>query len=127
MTEIYIFTSISLIIFVLTGFYTAYHARKINKTNTIMKFHYKTYLDDKRKLELGKNELMKNLIYYEVLRKNYYELYVEESKLDTDDYITVVTLQEALAIAIKNEEYEDAALIQKEIDKKKNINESKEI
>jgi hypothetical protein len=128
MISTYIFYLISITILLLSGGIALYILKQINNTRKLMKRDFKFYLDDKTKLDYAKKELTNHLIFYEALRKNYYELYIEENNLEFDEYVAFVALQEEQLTAIEKEDYELAGIIQKKLDKlKKNLDAAKNI
>ena len=70
----------------------------------------------KEEMENDKIVLTKSLTFFEVLRKNYFEMYIAELKdLDDNNLMEIAILQEKQSQAVEKEEYELAQKLQMQI------------
>jgi len=77
---------------------------------------YERNIEIINKFEEEKKEFQDRLLYFEILRKNYFELYLAELKdLDNNKLIEISTLQKELEEAIIKENYELAGKLQQEL------------
>jgi len=77
---------------------------------------YERNIEIINKFEEEKKEFQDRLLYFEILRKNYFELYLAELKdLDNNKLIEISTLQKELEEAIIKKNYELAGKLQQEL------------